>query len=306
MTEGRTRRGFLRVAGTGAVAGLAGCVNVTGSQQPEEQARSHAETLSKYDDVAGAVSDGYQMTTPYVRTDDGVLGVPFVNLDVPKLDPDHPTVLFYDLREDGTYELLGAEWLVRAESADSPPSMFGKQFHGPTPGETAFIPKHYGLHVWLFDDEQDDLFATYDAAAKPPSYIADLETAWNALTPYYGNATKARKAGYTNTEKCIATSDGGYGVPVVDTSNAGTDLSEPPVLLYRLSSNWSYRLLGAEWYVPADSTDSPPSLFGRQFGGPMDGHSPKSDQPEHYGLHAWLFYPNPRGTFERYNPLVRC
>jgi len=224
---------------------------------------------------------------------------------VPELDPEQPTVLFYNIRPDGGFKLLGAEWLVPAESADSPPSMFDKQFHDATPGETAFIPEHYGLHVWLFEENPAGLFARFHTGVDPPPFITTLEAAWEALTPYYSGA-KAEENGYMNTEKCITTEKGGYGVPFVNTDFTGTDLHRPGVLLYRLASSWTYNAMGVEWYVPAASTDSPPSMFGRPFDGPMESHSPKSDQPEHYGLHAWLFNANPNGIFARYNPTISC
>jgi hypothetical protein len=140
---------------------------------------------------------------------------------------------------------------------------------------------------------------------EPPSFIDELETAWEALTPYYSGAD-AEENGYTNTEKCISTDDGAYGVPFVNTDYAGTDLQKPGILTYRLTSSWTYNLMSAEWYVPADSTDSPPSMFGKAFRGPMDGHSPESEQPAHYGLHVWLFNANPNGMFARYNPTINC
>lgn len=280
---------------------------MAGGTTPEEKARGHRESLSKYTDVAHALQDGYQMSTPYVRTDEGVLGLQIFNLEVPKLDPEKPPVLFYNLLEDGTYELMGVEWLVPAESTNSAPTMFGKKLRGPTSGETAFIPKHYGLHAWLFDENPDGLFARYHGGVEPPPYISNLETAWNALTPYYANGAKAEKeADYTNTEKCIEKSEGSYGIPFVNTDRVGAHLRKPPILMYRLTSTWNYQMMGAEWYVSADSTDSPPTMFGQRFHGPMEGHSPKINQGEHYGLHAWLFTANPKGMFARYNPRINC
>lgn len=286
------------------VAGLAGCA--IGGSSPEEQAKNQRDVLSKYTDVARALEDGYQMSVPYVRTEQGLLGMPFVNLDVPELEPEEPSVLFYNFRNDGTFELLGAEWLVPAETRDSPPSMFDTEFHEATEGETVFIPEHYGLHAWLFEENPDGLFSRYHTGANPPSFIDDLETAWDALLPYYTNEAKAEKAGYTNTETCVSTKASGYGVPFVNTDNTGTDLETPGVLLYRLTSSWSYNAMGVEWYVPADSTESPPSMFGTEFHEPVDGHGPESGQQSHYGLHVWLFTANPDGLFARYNPIVQC
>ena len=247
------------------------------------------------------------MTTPYVRAEAGVLGLPFVKLSAPELDPSAPQVLFYNLLEDGTYELLGVEWLVSAESTDSPPSMFGREFDGPTPGETAFIPEHYGLHAWLFQENPDGLFSRYHAGASPPSFIEQLETVWDALDPYLSNKAKAvEDAGYADAEECVETDDGGYGIPIANTENEGTTLDSPAVLLYRTTATWNFQMTGAEWYVPADERDSAPSMFGHEFHGPMEGHSPEVDQGSHYGFHAWLYLANPDGMFATYNPVLRC
>lgn len=299
-----SRRALLRAAGAGTLLGLAGCTSGgSSSGDPTEQAR---DSLSAYTDVGAAIETGYEMTTPYIHTDEGLLGLPFVRLDQSELEPETPQLLFYDLDEEGQFELLGGEWLVPADSADEPPTLFGETLEGPMDGHSEFIPEHYGLHAWPFGDNPEGTFARYHAGVEPPSYIDELETAWEALTPYFTNEALAEEDGYTVTEECVTTGEGDYGVPVYDAENAGTDLTAPAVLSYRLSSTWNYRLLGAEWSVPADSTDEPPTLFGQPFDGPMDDHVPGSALGRHFGLHAWLFLGNPNGMFAPYNPALDC
>ena len=302
--RGTTRRDVLRTGAVALAAGLGGCV--TGGPSSDDPAGRIRDALSGYRNVGDAIAAGYEMSTPYVRADDGVLGLPFINSGVEELAPETPKVLYYNVLEDGNFDLLGAEWLVPTESADEPPRMFGQEFHGPMAGHTEFLPEHYGLHAWPFGEGAGGLFSLYHSGATPPSFIGDLETAWEALSPYFTNETRAEEAGYRLTEQCVAGANGAFGVPVVNTDFAGTDLTEPAVLLYRLSSTWTYRLLGAEWYVPADAVDAPPSMFGREFDGPMESHFPDVGQPEHYGMHAWLFLANPDGTFAHANPAVRC
>ncbi len=41
-----------------------------------------------------------------------------------------------------------------------------------------------------------------------------------------------------------------------------------------------------------------------RFDGPMLGHAP--GMPIHYDLHVWVWRHNPSGTFNEYNPNVRC
>jgi hypothetical protein len=173
-------------------------------------------------------------------------------------------------------------------------------------GEAPSIPRHYGLHAWLFRDNPDGLFAVYNAGLEPSPLVERIAPVRETLADYRIGAD-AREAGYTNTEACIATAGGGYGVPFVrDDGAGGTDPENPPVLLYRVTTNWTYLLMGAEWYVPTADADGPPSLFGERFHDAAAGHSPKTDQPEHYGLHAWLFHANPDGLFAPFNPTVTC
>jgi hypothetical protein len=41
------------------------------------------------------------------------------------------------------------------------------------------------------------------------------------------------------------------------------------------------------------SGEEPPSIFGQNFEGPMDGHAP--GEPAHYDKHVWLWKANPKG-----------
>lgn len=302
--SGPSRRRVLQSLGAGVGVGLAGCVD--GGPSPEEEAEQHREAIASYADVASATEDGYQLSMPYLSTDAGVQGLPLVNVEAPMLEPERPNVLLYDLGADGTFELVAAKWYVSTEEADEPPSLFGRTFDGPFEGRALFVPEHYGLTAWLFEENPDGLFAEANAEVEPPAYLDDLETAWDALEQYSANVVLAERAGYANAEICYEGDGGDYGIPVVNTDASGTDPAEPSVLLYRFASNWSYHLVGAEWYVPADEVDAPPTMFGQEFHGPQASHGEESVQPEHYGLHAWLSMANPEGMFAPYNPLLEC
>ncbi|MFB6151568.1 MAG: twin-arginine translocation signal domain-containing protein [Haloarculaceae archaeon] len=302
-----TRRAFLRAAAAVGGGATVGCLG-NGGPDPATQVENKRDALSKYEDVKATLGEGYQTTAKYVRTDGGALGEVFVNFDAPSLDPTTPNAVLYTLTEDGVYEPLGCKWFVPAEEADSPPSLFGKEFRGPIESDVPFVPKHYALHVWVYRDNPEGLFARYNPAVEPPSFVDDVERARDAIGKYQTGA-KAQEAGYANTEKCAPGDGGAYGVPFVRegaVDSGGTDLGNPPVLLYRVTENWSYVLLGAEWYVPAEEADEPPTMFGQRFHDPAPAHSAKVDQPKHYGLHAWLFRANPAGMFAPYNPAFTC
>ncbi|MFB6141198.1 MAG: hypothetical protein ABEJ26_12280 [Halosimplex sp.] len=290
----------------GGISLSAGCL--ARGPSPEEQAREAREPLSKYRDVSAALADGYRTAATYVRSDDGVVGTPFVDRSVDELDPERPQVLLYDLTSEGRYELMGAKWYRPTEETDSPPSLFGKSFAGPQEDEVSLVPEHYGLTAWLFRENPEGLFRSANPAVEPAELVSTVESLREGLRDYLAGRG-ATEDGYRNTEKCVGTERGGYGVPFVDESartTGGTDPTRPPILLYRVTPAWSYRLVGAEWFVPAAETDSRPSMFGFEFHEPTGAHSPKVDQPEHVGLHAWLFRANPGGMFAPFNPTLSC
>lgn len=301
-----SRRRFLEGAPVLGIGAISGCISLGPS--PEEQIAEHRESLARYRDVSRALADGYRTTAEYVRGSQGVLGTPFVNDAVDELRPEKPQVLLYDLTEEGAYEFVGVKWFRPTAEADSAPSLFGKTLAGPQDGEVPAIPEHYGLTAWLFRDNPEGLFSRYNPAIEPVPLVSTISSLRKSLREYR-TGRSATEDGYRNTEKCIETERGFYGVPFVDETavgSGGTDPSRPPILLYRLTNNWSYQLIGAEWLVPVDETDSPPALFGFDFHEPMDPHSPKTENSEHYGLHAWLFSANPRGMFSRFNPALVC
>lgn len=304
MHRGGSRRRVLRAAAAGTGVALAGCL--LGDSASGDDVDSYRDQLSTYQDVAEAAAAGFEMATPYVHTPEGALGVPFFNYATGEPSPTEPNGLFYQLDEDGTFRLLGVKWFVRVEDADERPTMFGQEFLGPIPDETGSIAEHYALHAWLFADNPDGTFHRYHTGLEPPAYLAELATVWSALTPYYNNDARAEADGYVNTEACVETEDGGYSIPFINPERTGTDPTAPGVLLYRFSSNWNYRLVGAEWYVAAEAADEPPSMFGRPFHDAREGHSPEADQPRHYGLHAWAFMANPDGIFAPFNRLLGC
>ena len=81
-------------------------------------------------------------------------------------------------------------------------------------------------------------------------------------------------------------------------------IKKPEILLYEPQKNGSYKLVGAEWYVPAEKTNKTPKIFNEKFQGPMDNHDDSDGQ--HYDLHVWLFKKNPDGMFNPLNKRVSC
>lgn len=110
-------------------------------------------------DVSKAEEAGYQSTDECVEEDGGGMGIHYVNQDIKGINPEKPPVLMYQTADDGSMELMGAEWLVPADAVDSTPTLFGQKFDGPMAGHNPNQPRHYDLHAWLFRPNPAGMFA---------------------------------------------------------------------------------------------------------------------------------------------------
>jgi hypothetical protein len=155
------------------------------------------------------------------------------------------------------------------------------------------------------------------AAAEEP-YKAQIDALRKAMEKYKDYKVAVRDL-YLSTVGCVHYSGekmaghmhyprGAMGVHFVNLTIRGTpDPMKPNVLLYEPVGK-ELRLVGVEWLVPLTAkTKRRPSLFGKPFDGPMEGHEPLiPKQYVHYDLHAWLFKDNPLGMFVPTNPNVSC
>lgn len=103
--------------------------------------------------------------------------------------------------------------------------------------------------------------------------------------------------------------------PRVDGTGTHIDFSRPGVLLYEPQADGSLELVAIENLVFEDAWrkaghDSPPSYEGFEFYHMVDNPLTPADEAHgfqpHYELHAWLYRPNPSGTFMPFNPNVTC
>lgn len=270
----------------------------------EQQLQAATDAHAQYDDLGAAIAAGYKSTRAFATTEDGGLGVLFVNEEAEQLDPEQAPTLFYDLDEEGQYTLLGAEWSVPADQADEAPTLFGQTLDGPHDGHYEGQPSHYGLHAWLYTENPQGTFAVSNPQVEAPSYAADLEELRQAIAPYE-DSQKAIDDGYVSHGECVAVPGaGGMGVHFVHEGRTGTELSAPTVLLYEPDHHGELTLVGAEWMVNEADVDQRPELMGRGFDGPMPGHA--EGDPSHYDLHVWTHRANPSGLFAAFNPAVKC
>jgi hypothetical protein len=183
----------MRLASVSFVSALVVCLAVALSGQSvapvsademTSQLQASKAAIEKYQDPFAAVRDGYLSTVgcvafttsgsmngmPYPA---GAMGVHFVNFAlVGKLDPTKPQVLLYIPTSDGKLKLAGAEWFVPYSKGMKAPELFGHKFYGPMYGHYPVMPKslvHYDLHVWLFSQNPNGMFAPTNSSFSCPS-----------------------------------------------------------------------------------------------------------------------------------------
>lgn len=150
--------------------------------------------------------------------------------------------------------------------------------------------------------------------------LPDELTKVRAALSKYQDPFVAIRDGYLSTVGCVEYATpgghgrvpypaGGMGIHFVNVQLIGpvVDPMKPPILVYE-PDGARLRLVAAEWFVPlATGIKERPTLFGRPFDGPMEGHEPLlPGDLHHYDLHVWLWKPNPAGLFSPTNPAVKC
>ena len=160
------------------------------STMPPELQRVHA-ALEKYRDPVVAIHDGYLSTLACINFPNaplpgheqypkGAMGVHFINMQLvsPVLDPMKPPILLYEPDASGKLRLTGAEWFVPLAIAKERPRIFNQELMGPMEGHEPMMPAamaHYDLHVWLFKDNPEGMFAPTNPAVKCTGYSYALD-----------------------------------------------------------------------------------------------------------------------------------
>jgi hypothetical protein len=129
-----------------------------------------------------------------------------------------------------------------------------------------------------------------------------------AATAKYHSEKMAIKHGYLPTDECVPGMGYHYVNPARFTS---TDPRTPGALIYAPHKDGKNRkLIAVEYFVIDEDQDVRthnrviPSMFGKQYDGPMPGHAP--GMPVHYDLHAYVWTNNPNGVLATWNPHVVC
>ncbi len=124
-----------------------------------------------------------------------------------------------------------------------------------------------------------------------------------SATSRYNSTTQAEKAGYLETDECVAVPGlGGMGYHWVNETLVDPEFNplEPEVMLYAKAPNGKLRLVAVE-YIVINVGQPRPSIDGHLFD---IGGTPVP--VPHWSLHVWLYEENPTGIFEPWNPVISC
>jgi len=128
-------------------------------------------------------------------------------------------------------------------------------------------------------------------------------------TAKYHVVEQAIADGYVSLGECVENPPiGAMGVHFIKwdlLNDSVLDITNPELLVYEPTEH-GLRLVAAEWMIRTASLPpgTHPKLFGVPMKGPMPEHVP--GMGEHFDLHAWVWKKNPSGTFEDWNPRVKC
>lgn len=157
------------------------------------------------------------------------------------------------------------------------------------------------------------LLVTTMAGAAGAAGRADELAAVRAATARFHDFDAADGAGYDIFYRC--TDEAGLGAMGQHYVNFGIvgdtvlDPTAPEAIMYEPMPGGGQRLIGVEWVVfqlpweQAGNTN-PPTLFGRSLR--LVPAPNRYGIPAFYQLHAWVWKPNPAGTYQDWNPRVSC
>ncbi|PWU06924.1 MAG: hypothetical protein C5B51_11280 [Terriglobia bacterium] len=136
------------------------------------------DSTERFQDVHVAMAEGYVLQFGCVSgSDSGAMGLHYVNgtlVESGILDPRHPQIVIYEPMPDGSLELIGADYLVLAQTwhatHSEPPEMMGQLFHLFDAPNRFGLPPFYTLHVWAWKDNPNGAFVNWHPNVSCASY----------------------------------------------------------------------------------------------------------------------------------------
>ena len=131
----------------------------------------------RFKGVSAAEAEGYHLAFGCVTGPDaGAMGLHYVNMPLvgnPPImpngepDPTQPQIVIYEPLPDGKLHLIGADYLILADSWDKAhpqqgaPQMMGQLFHYFEAPNRFGLPAFYTLHVWAWKDNPNGAFVNW-------------------------------------------------------------------------------------------------------------------------------------------------
>ncbi len=152
-----------------AAAALAAAAPAGDHAATHQQLAEVRQATARYDDVGAAIADGYVRLSGCVAVP-GLGGMGFhygkPSLFGARVDPLQPALLLY-APSGNRLRLVAVEYFqVDADqdllTDDDRPSLFGQSFDGPMDGHEEGMPRHYDLHVWLWQANPSGIFAQFN------------------------------------------------------------------------------------------------------------------------------------------------
>jgi len=136
---------------------------------PNDLIRIVKEATARYQDVAVAEADGYQLMFGCVSGEDsGAMGLHYVKMPLvadPALNPAQPEIVIYEAVGNGRLRLIGADFLVTKEAWHTqnaaPPELLGQLLHLFESPNRFGLPDFYTLHVWAWKDNPNGAFVNW-------------------------------------------------------------------------------------------------------------------------------------------------
>lgn len=155
------------------VFGVLACDSNPTLSEPERTLREIRDATQAYQSVDAAVAAGYAPAGPCVAHPTmGAMGIHYSRAALADgtVDPRQPEVLLYAPGPNGSLQLVGVEFLVPAAAWDAanttPPALAGQPFDDHrAPAARHGLPfPHYDLHVWVWRDNPNGVFAPFNPA----------------------------------------------------------------------------------------------------------------------------------------------
>jgi len=132
------------------------------------------DSTARFQDVAAAEAEGYALQFGCVSgPDSGAMGLHFVNgalVNSGIIDATHPQIVIYEPTASGRLRLIGADFLVLADSWNAkhsgPPELMGQLFHLFDAPNRFGLPACYTLHVWAWKDNPNGAFVNWHPNVK--------------------------------------------------------------------------------------------------------------------------------------------